>query len=295
MNTVPRPLLLTILCWFLIVSAMLNIAMLPAALKNPVSGQMLAAAVIPPWGVMAISVLSAVVQGIAGGAMLVRRGWARWLYIFATPLQSLGAYAMYGFTMGGFIALGLVFYAGIVALLMRRDVIAYFANDPALLPAPAAYGSPAAAPVNVGRRIASIALMVPAAMILTTGFLILGALPDLGAGAFVLTGIMMFISAFFVVPALYFWGWSRSAIVLGVLMAVVGGQLLMMGVLIRQMMATPQFAAQMKTVDPVVMAEMTRGSFLAGSICAIIGIALIAVQKVTDWKNREDSDGERQL
>ncbi len=292
MNAVPRPLILTILCWFLVISAMLNIAMAPAALSNPLSSQMLASAVIPPWGMIAFSVISAVIQGIAGGAMLARRGWGRWLYIVASPLQSLAAYALYGFTMGGIIALGLVFYAGIVALLMRRDVVAYFANDPAFLPAPAASGSPAGAPVNVGRRIASIALMVPAAMILTTGFLILGALPDLGAGAFVLTGIMMFISALFVVPALYFWGWSRSAIVLGVLMAVVGGQLLMLGVVIQQMMAAPQFAAQMKGVDPVITAEMTRGSILAGSICAIIGAALIAVQKATDWKNREDGESD---
>ena len=292
MNTVPRPLILTILCWFLVISAMLNIAMAPAALSNPLSSQVLASAVIPPWGVIAIAMLSGAIQGIAGGAMLGRRGWGRWLYIVATPLQSLGGYAMYGFTMGGIIALGLVFYAGIVAILMRRDVAAYFANDPAFLPAPAAYGSPAAAPVNVGRRITSIVLMVPASMILTTGFLMLGALPDMGAGAFVLTGIMMVISAVFVVPALYLWGWSRSAMVLGVLMAVVGGQLLMLGVLIQQMMAAPQLAAQMKGIDPAIMTQMTHGSILAGSICAIIGAALIAMQKVTDWKNREEDEGD---
>ena len=136
--------------------------------------------------------------------------------------------------------------------------------------------------------------MVPASMILSTGFLILGALPELGVGAFVMTGIMMVISALFVVPALYFWGWSRSAIVLGVLMAVVGGELLMIGVVVQQTMTVPQYAAQMqlKNVDPANLMQMMRGSILAGSICAIIGAALIAMQKATDWKNREEQEGD---
>ena len=59
-------------------------------------------------------------------------------------------------------------------------------------------------------------------------------------------------------------------------------------------MTVPQYAAQMKHVDPAIMEQMMHGSFLAGSICAIIGAALIAVQKATDWKNREDGGGEGQ-
>jgi hypothetical protein len=293
LNDVPRPLMLTVLCWFLVVSAMINVVMAPALLSSPLSRQMLATAVVPAWAVIAISVISSVIQGVSAGVMLMRRNWGRLVYIAATPLQSLVAYAVYGFQFGGIILLGLVFYGGIVAILMRRDVRAYFANDPSILPVTSGYGArPAAPPVNVGRRIASIALMVPAAMILSTGFLILGALPDLGFGALVMTGIMMVISAVFVVPALYLWGWSRSAIVLGGLMLAVGAELLMIGVVVQQVMDAPQYAAQMKGVDPVIMAEMVRGSFLSGTICAIIGAALIAVQKANDWKNREE-DGER--
>lgn len=80
-------------------------------------------------------------------------------------------------------------------------------------------------------------------------------------------------------------------IVLGVLMAIVGGELLMIGVVVQQTMAVPQYAAQLqlKNVDPANLTQMLHGSILAGSICAIIGAALIAIQKATDWKNREDN------
>ena len=292
MNNVPRPLVLTVLCWFLVVSAMINIAMAPSLLSNPLGLQLLSAAAAPPWVLIVIAVVSAAIQGAAGGVMLVRRGWGRMLYIIATPLQTLASYAAYGFELGGIMLLGLAFYLGIVAVLMRRDVTAYFTNDPGALPVGSGHGTyPPAEPVNVGRRIASIVLLVPATIILSTGFLVLGALPELGLGAFIMTGFMMFISALFVVPALYFWGWSRSAIVLGVLMAVVGGELLMIGVVVQQTMSVPQYAAQMqlKNVDPANLTQMLRGSLLAGSICAIIGAALIAIQKATDWKNREDT------
>src|SRR5512145_2516030 len=134
MNNVPRPLVLTVLCWFLVVSAMINIAMAPSLLSNPLSLQMLSAAAAPPWVLIVIAVVSAAIQGTAGGVMLVRRGWGRMLYIIATPLQTLASYAAYGFELGGIMLLGLAFYLGIVAVLMRRDVTAYFTNDPEALP-----------------------------------------------------------------------------------------------------------------------------------------------------------------
>ena len=110
MNDVPRPLVLTVLCWFLVVSAMINVAMAPALLSNPLSLQMLSTAAAPPWLMMVITVVSAAIQGVAGGVMLVRRGWGRMLYIIATPLQILASYAAYGFSLGGIMLLGLVFY-----------------------------------------------------------------------------------------------------------------------------------------------------------------------------------------
>ena len=65
----------------------------------------------------------------------------------------------------------------------------------------------------------------------------------------------------------------------------------MIGVVVQQTMSVPQYAAQMqlKNVDPANLSRMLRRLLLAGSICAIIGAALIAIQKATDWKNREDT------
>lgn len=285
---VPRPLGLTIVCWFLIVSAMMNVCLFPALMTEPSSAAMVRAAAVPPWVMFAQTLIGGAVGGIAGVAMLLRRPWGRMLYAIATPLLTFAGWASYGGQMSAMLFMGFAFYGAIMLVLMHRLSTAFLRNDPALLPARVDVpGRPPAPPVNVGRRIASIVLLIPAEIILMTGFMILGAMPPMGLAGLIPMAILTAISLAFILPALYLWGWSRWAIVMGVLLAIVGVELLSIGMLMQQMMGNPQFARQMSGIDPATVTAMFSGSVLMGAISTILGAALIAIQKVNDWRDRQ--------
>jgi hypothetical protein len=130
MPTTPRPPVLTLFCWFMIITAMINVALMPSVFTNPASRRMLDETSAPPGVAIAFMLASVAVQGTSAIAMLQRRRWGRTLYLAGMPVLQFAGYWLYGFQHGVFVLYGAVFYVATAIILTRSSVSAFFTNEP---------------------------------------------------------------------------------------------------------------------------------------------------------------------
>jgi hypothetical protein len=124
-----RPLSVTIIAWFLIVTSIFSIFAFWSSFNNPVAAQIMAQSPLPRSVHMALAGFSIVFNLIIGAALLKRQNWARYAYValgvlgivlgfFTSPLKSA-------------ILLSLIFLAVITFFLFRKPANYWFRGTPA--------------------------------------------------------------------------------------------------------------------------------------------------------------------
>ena len=77
----PRPTSITVIAWFLIVAASINLATSIGNLNNPLVKDLMAKSPLPASAQFALLYLGLAVSLVSGIGMLMGHNWARWLYV----------------------------------------------------------------------------------------------------------------------------------------------------------------------------------------------------------------------
>ena len=124
-----RPLSVTIIAWFLIVSSVLSVFTFWTTLNSPMGQQILAQSPLPRSVHMAFAAFGLVLNLVIGVALLKRQNWARYLYV---------GFGLLGIVMGlvtspikAVVLLSVIFLAVIAFFLFRKPSNDWFAGAPA--------------------------------------------------------------------------------------------------------------------------------------------------------------------
>ena len=119
-----RPLSITIIAWFLIVSSIISAFTFWSAFDSPMGQQMLAQSPFTPSVHKAFAVFSMLLNLLIGVALLKRQNWARYVYV---------AFGLLGIVVGvvtspikSALLLSAIFLAVITFLLFRRPATDWF-------------------------------------------------------------------------------------------------------------------------------------------------------------------------
>ena len=125
-----RPISLSIIGWFLIVTSALSLLYMPFMLNNPIATRMYAQSPLPASAHLALGVIGGLITVACGYGILKGFNWSRFLYVgwsligFAISLATLPATS--------FILLGLAFFAVVVFFLFRPAANAWFNRSAAI-------------------------------------------------------------------------------------------------------------------------------------------------------------------
>lgn len=119
-----RPLSLTVLAWFVIVSNLIGLISLPFSLHDPLSLAVLRRSPLPIEATVAIAVASEALHLVAGVAILKRKIWGRTLY----AVVALVGFAISAFTtpFKGMLIVVAALIALFLFILYRPAATAYF-------------------------------------------------------------------------------------------------------------------------------------------------------------------------
>ncbi|AIO65646.1 hypothetical protein [Burkholderia oklahomensis] len=119
-----RPLSLTVLGWFVIVSNVIGLISLPFSLRDPTSLAVLRHSPLPLEATVALAVTSETLHLVAGGAILKGRIWGRNLY----AIVALVGFAISAFTtpFKGMLIVVAALIALFLIILYRPAATAYF-------------------------------------------------------------------------------------------------------------------------------------------------------------------------
>jgi hypothetical protein len=276
-----RPISVSIISWYLIVTCGLGALGAPFLLNEPVSRKLLGATGASPVAALLFSVAGGIVLVTAGVAMLKGRNWGRTLYLFAIPVNTVLSLGLYGTKLIVFNIIGLILYGVILFFLTRRPVSGYFSGstDAAVLSTDVG-AAPGVLEALTGRRIAGALLLIPGGFILNGWFMMIVPMSATGVGIIIVSGIFGFLASVFIVPAIFLWGWRQWAGVLGTLLLGVGGLLLMSGAIFYQLPSMEEFHEQFAKIDPAFMGQMAQGSLMFGIGSLVVGGLLILLQRV---------------
>jgi hypothetical protein len=121
---VKRPLSLTILAWFIIVTNVLTWLYMPFTLHNPLSMEMMARFRLPVWATLGSGLVLAVALLIAGIAMLKARVWGRNLYVAASVIGH--GFTIFNMPFRAMLIPGLLIFILFLYILFRPAANAYF-------------------------------------------------------------------------------------------------------------------------------------------------------------------------
>lgn len=124
-----RPLSVTIIAWFLIVTSIISVFTVWNAFDNPITQQVLAESPFPRSVHLAFAAFSLVMNLAIGVALLKRQNWARYLYV---------GFGLFGIVMGlvtspmpSVVLLSVIFLVVIAFFLFRRPANDWFRGAPA--------------------------------------------------------------------------------------------------------------------------------------------------------------------
>jgi len=287
MNTRRRPISISIISWFLIITAVWTIFYTPFSINNPVTQQIFQATGASPLVALLIGELGGIANITAGAAMLKRRRWGRQLYLIATPVTLILSVLLYGVKFFGILLFGFVMYGVFFVLLTRRPASDYFSNSvSSLTESTDVHSSPVVQEAMTGKRVASILLLIPGGFILFTWFMMILPMSSSALGLIFLSAIFGVLASAFVIPAVLLWGRKRWAVVVGTLITSVGGMLLMISVMFYSFTTIDAFREQFANVNPTIMEQLILGSLIIGIAAAAIGALLILLQKEYDKETK---------
>jgi hypothetical protein len=119
-----RPLPVTIIAWFLIVTSLFGLFSALTLPSNPAAKEMLASSPLSPGMHQAIGAISAAIAIACAVGMLKGLNWSRYAYVAVAVLGLLLNLATMRVTT--FIVVGLLFIAVIAFFLFRSDANAWF-------------------------------------------------------------------------------------------------------------------------------------------------------------------------
>lgn len=119
-----RPLSVTIVAWYLIITAALGAIGLAMAFANPAAQAYLAASGLSLESQMVLGVVGVIIAALCGFYILRGANWARYLYIGWTLLGVAIAMATIGFTPMMLVSLAIL--ALVIFLLFRKPANAFF-------------------------------------------------------------------------------------------------------------------------------------------------------------------------
>lgn len=284
----PRPVSVTIICWFLILTAMWAVLAAPIVLLSPVTRQMVEESTQSPVAGLVLSVIVGVLDIAAGVGMLNRRRWGLRLYLVGTPVLLAVSWAIQGEGSIGLQLLSLGLYGVFLGLLTRPPARAYFsaAESEAEIEASP---QPVLQEPMTGKKLAAVFLLFPGGLMLATSFMVLHSLAGQPVALIILSVIGGGMAAAFIVPGIFLWGRARWRAVLGTLLCCVGGILLMMAAVFDQVVEMEEFRRQTAAVDPEMFSRIGSGSLLFGIGSLIVGALLLVLQREKDRSARFDT------
>ena len=290
MNTRIRPISISVISWFLIITAVWTIFYTPYSMNNPVTQQISQETGVSPLVALLVAELSGIANFTAGAAMLKRRRWGRQLYLIATPVTLFISVLLYGVKFLGISLFGFIFYVVFFVLLTRRPVSDYFSNSvSSLTESTDIHNSPVVQEVMTGKKVASILLLTPGGLILMAWFMMILPMSSSMPGLILLSAIFGVLASAFVIPAVLLWGRKRWAVLVGTLITSVGGMLLMISLMFYSFTTIDGFREQFSNVDPTIMEQLMLGSLIIGIAAALIGALLIILQREYDKETRTTS------
>lgn len=241
---------------------------------------------ITPMTMILLSFVGGVVDLAAGVAMLKRQRWGRQCYLIASPLFLMLTIFLYHFKYLGFSLIGVVMYGVFFIVLTRRPVSDFFSSSIVIPSAPPRMSvEPSGEPDRTGKRIASICLLIPGGLFLNAWLMEIVPMSNVSPiGAFFISAVFGVFTLLFIVPAVFLWGRKRWAGFLGAFMSAVGGGLFMEAVVFYQLSTVEAFRQQFAQIDPDMIDQLTRGSFIFGIVSLVIGLLLIILQRTNDKK-----------
>ena len=124
-----RPLSVTIIAWFLIVTSIVSVFTFWSAFHSPMTERVMAASPLPRSVHIGFAAFSLVLNLVIGVALLKRQNWARYLYV---------GFGLFGIAFGlatspikSLLLLNVVFLAVIAFFLFRRPANEWFRGDQA--------------------------------------------------------------------------------------------------------------------------------------------------------------------
>lgn len=122
-----RPLSLSILGWFIIVASAISLVSMPLSLRNPAAVDALHQAALPIGVLLAISIVSGLLNIAAGIGILKGLAWGRILYIVVGVTGIV--ISLVSFPSKAAVIPGLILLAVFVFILFRPRANAYFQRE----------------------------------------------------------------------------------------------------------------------------------------------------------------------
>ena len=269
------PLSVTVIGWFLMVTATLGLVVTPCTLRMPEFQRIYEAAGVSDAAALLWTLLGHAVTLISGIAIFKGHNWGRVLYIFFTPVSMVGSGFIFGF--GLFYVLSVIVYMVFLLLLTRSAPAAFFKRAPA---------AEARLEEQKGmlRKIGGVVLLI-----IGGSFIICLFLPSIFVFQFeevVAGGLVLLVFAGLATPLMAggigLWGWRRWRIVLGVVVTVVGAVVVLCAMSIPLVMHSREWEWLGGPEISHLVKPTLKVSALFGALLLALGILLILRQKNRD-------------
>lgn len=278
-----RPLVVSIICWFLISTSILSILWFLLILNNPSTLQ-----VCINWGVTPIKMFLSylwfvIITVIACIAMLKRQRWGLHLYFIGILLSIMQALALYGIKKLPMVVPSLVLNAVIFIMLTGQSATNYFSTSVQGEDTAVNSGEQGGRGISGGRQALSIILLVLGGLAINISlmFIPLWRSPK---ELVILSGIFVCLACIFVVPAVFIWGRKRWSLVLGTFFTVAGGFLLYIVLVLMQSIFWPVSSHQMAIRDDMTTEQILFSAFVSGIAEVGLGLLLTSHQRRKDKK-----------
>jgi hypothetical protein len=289
--TTSRPLSVSIISWYLIISSLLGLLLLPSSLSNPLTQRMIEGTRASHFMIILMNLVSVSVYVGAGICMLKGKEWGRKIYFIGTPVVILLGAFSYDFHFLLFQIIAFVIYVVIIYFLTRKVVLAYFKGsyleDAVSITSPILPQSQK--PDNV-KRFVSIILLFIGGMFLLPWFMMISILPENILVLIFVSAIFLGISSAFVITSIWLWGWNKWAVLLGAFFIATGGFSAFMGCMFF-MFSSPDMKYLFKEVDTSKFSDMGGTSLISGVLVIVIGALLVYYQR----KAKNDSIVQQQV
>lgn len=276
-----RPLSVSIIAWYLIVTSVITILSLPSSLSNPVAQKMMEGTSISPTMVILMSIIGILVNIVSGIGMLKAKEWGRKTYFIGTPLLILFGLISYTFKFALFQIMAIVVYSLVVYFLTRKVVLAYFQgkyiNETSEISISEYSKNPK--PIT-GKLIASVILLFFGGIFLLSWLMTASMLLE-SVLAFIFTSVIFLgISSALVIFSLWLLGWHRWPIVLGSFFLSTGSISVLTGCMFF-MFSSPDMKSLFKDVDISQFSDMGLSAVILGVLVATIGGLLIYYHRIS--------------